>query len=269
MAEQAYLQFHDLDVGYGGKPLIREIGFSVGKGEICALIGPNGAGKSTILKTLLRMLPPVNGCVYLDGADVKNYSFADLSKAAAAVLTGRRDTELMTCRDVVEAGRYPYTGRLGILQKTDREKVEEAFHVMRAAHLAEKDFNACSDGEKQRVLIARALCQEPSLLILDEPTSYLDIRYKLELMEVLRQKASEEGLAVLTSLHEVELALRYADRIVCVRGDSVFFEGTPKALAESDCLQELYELDDDAFDMMFGDLLRRIRTGSAERTNRT
>lgn len=246
-----------LSVGYGRQVTIGDISLALDKGEICTLIGPNGAGKSTILKTMLRLLSPMGGVIYLSDKEVLDYSFADLSRIMSAVLTERREMELMTCRDVVEAGRYPFTGRLGILNDEDKKIAEEAIADMNAEALADRDFNACSDGEKQRILIARAFSQKPSLLILDEPTSYLDIRYKLDLMKVLRKKASE-GMTILMSLHEIELALPLSDWLVCVRDNRVFYTGRPEDFAEGDHLQRLYDLSQAECEEVFGDLLRKV-----------
>lgn len=246
-----------LSVGYGRKVTIKDISLSLKQGEICTLIGPNGAGKSTILKTMLRFLSPMGGVIYLSDREVSGYSHAEMSRMMSAVLTERREMELMTCRDVVEAGRYPFTGRLGMLNDEDRRIADEAIKDMNVTALSERDFNACSDGEKQRVLIARALCQQPSLLVLDEPTSYLDIRYKLDLMEVLRKKASE-GMTVLMSLHEIELALTLSDRLLCVRDGDVFFTGHPEEFAKGDYLQRLYDLSAGECEAVFGDILQRV-----------
>ena len=256
--KSAQLTFDAVDAGYHGRALLKEISFAVGEGEICTLIGPNGTGKSTLLKTVLRMLKPMKGEVSLNGRPVGAYAHGEISKITAAVLTRRSYLELMSCRDVVEAGRYPYTGRLGVLREEDRRKASEILELMHATALAERNFNSCSDGEKQRVLIGRALCQEPSLLILDEPTSYLDIRYKLDLMEILRKKAREEGVSVLMSLHEIELALRFSDHIICIRDGGIFFRGTPKEFAKGSWLRELYEISEEECREMYGDLLKRI-----------
>ena len=130
----------------------------------------------------------------------------------AVVLTEHIRPEYMTCREVVSAGRYPYTGRMGILQPRDKEIVEEAMARMKVTELAERDFNAISDGQKQRVLVARAIAQDTPVLILDEPTSYLDLRYRTELMDTLKDLA-REGRTVLMSLHEIDLALEVSDPV--------------------------------------------------------
>ena len=145
-------------------------------GEILCLIGPNGAGKSTILKTLIRQLQPIGGTVLLENTPLPDMKERELARKSAAVLTGRIAPELMTCEEVVAMGRYPYTGMLGILSDADREKVDETIRIVGMEEIRKKDFDRISDGQRQRVMLARALCQEPKLLVMDEPTSFLDIR---------------------------------------------------------------------------------------------
>ena len=162
-----YFQTENLAVGYHGKPLIRDISIGIEKGEIVTLIGPNGSGKSTILKSITRQLQTVAGTVYLDKKGLRDFSYRLLSQKMAVVLTERMKPELMTCHDVVATGRYPYTGRLGILSAEDERKVDEAMEVVHASDLGTRDFNAISDGQRQRILLARAICQEPEIIILD------------------------------------------------------------------------------------------------------
>ena len=201
-----YFHLDHLTVGYDKKPLIKDISIGIEKGEIVTLIGPNGSGKSTILKSITRQLKLVGGNVEFDGKNLHELSFRELSTKMAVVLTERMKPELMTCHDIVATGRYPYTGRLGMLTREDEEKVEKAMRAVHAEELGGRDFNAISDGQRKRVLLARAICQEPEVIILDEPTSFLDIRHKLELLAILRSMAKEKGITVIMSLHEIDLA---------------------------------------------------------------
>ena len=212
--KEYYFHLDHLTVGYDKKPLIKDICIGIEKGEIVTLIGPNGSGKSTILKSITRQLKLVGGNVEFDGKNLHELSFRELSTKMAVVLTERMKPELMTCHDIVATGRYPYTGRLGMLTREDEEKVEEAMRAVHAEELGGRDFNAISDGQRQRVLLARAICQEPEVIILDEPTSFLDIRHKLELLAILRRMAQEKGITVIMSLHEIDLAQKISDKII-------------------------------------------------------
>ena len=250
-----------LDVGYKGEIVIGDIRLEAVPGQILTLIGPNGAGKSTILKTITRQLDPIGGVITLEGKDLKTLKERDIARSVAAVLTGRPTPELMTCWDVVSSGRYPYTGRLGILSQHDREKTEEAMALVRVESLRERDFNQISDGQRQRVLLARAICQEPRVLIMDEPTSFLDIKHKLDFLTLLRELVHSKDLAVILSLHELDLAQRYADRILCVRDGRVDRIGTPEEVFSEGYIEELYGVERGSFDALFGNVETEAVTG--------
>ena len=249
-----YFHLDHLTVGYDKKPLIKDICIGIEKGEIVTLIGPNGSGKSTILKSITRQLKLVGGNVEFDGKNLHELSFRELSTKMAVVLTERMKPELMTCHDIVATGRYPYTGRLGMLTREDEEKVEKAMRAVHAEELGGRDFNAISDGQRQRVLLARAICQEPEVIILDEPTSFLDIRHKLELLAILRRMAKEKGITVIMSLHEIDLAQKISDKIICVKGDAISHFGAPETIFREDIIRELYEIDNGSFDPCFGSI---------------
>ena len=253
MAEQ-YINMNNLAVGYNGKALIHDICIGIEKGEIVTRIGPNGAGKSTILKSITRQLKIISGNVTIAEENLTKLSFRDLSTKMAVVLTERMKPELMTCHDIVATGRYPYTGKLGILSREDEQKVDEAMEAVHAQELGDRDFNAISDGQRQRVLLARAICQEPEIIILDEPTSFLDVRHKLELLSILRDMAKRKKITVIMSLHEIDLAEKVADKIICVKGDRIAHYGKPETIFKEDIIKELYGIDNGFFDPVFGSL---------------
>ncbi|MGN0404999.1 MAG: ABC transporter ATP-binding protein [Bariatricus sp.] len=252
--ENAYVKLQNLTVGYHGKPLIRDICIEIQKGEIVTLIGPNGAGKSTILKSITRQIKMLGGNVSIADERIDAMENAILARKMAVVLTERMKTELMTCRDVVETGRYPYTGRLGILTKKDKEIVEEAMEAVHVRELENQNFQAISDGQRQRIMLARAICQEPEVLVLDEPTSYLDIHYKLELLSMLRKLAKEKKITVVMSLHEIDLAQKISDKILCVKGDKIFDYGKPEEVFQEEVIRELYGIDNGSYDPCFGSI---------------
>lgn len=251
---EKYFSFDRLSVGYKGKPLIHDICLDIKKGEIVTLIGPNGAGKSTILKSITRQLECIGGSVILDGTDIQAMSYKNLASRMAVVLTDRIKAEMMTCHDIVASGRYPYTGRLGILTAADEQKVEESLKMVHAKDLGMRDFANISDGQRQRVLLARAICQEPDVMILDEPTSFLDVKYKLELLAILRQMAKEKGITVIMSLHEIDLAEKISDKIICVSGETIFAYGTPEIIFKEETIRSLYHIDNGYFDPVFGSI---------------
>ena len=246
------LSAEGLRVGYGRTAVVDGIRIRAEAGEILCLIGPNGAGKSTILKTLIRELRPMGGTVLLENTPLPDMKERELARKSAAVLTGRVATELMTCEEIVAMGRYPYTGMLGILSEADREKVDETIRIVGIEEIRKKDFDCISDGQRQRVMLARALCQEPKLLIMDEPTSFLDIRNKLEFLNILRRLVRERDLAVVMSLHELDLAQKFCDRIVCVGDGIIRAVGTPEEIFAGDVIRELYALEHGSYDCLFG-----------------
>ncbi len=250
---KSYFFYTDqLTVGYDGKPLIREINIRLDKGKILTLIGPNGAGKSTILKSITRQLSLISGTVYLDKEEMSCMTNKEVSRKLAVVLTEQMRPELMTCEDVVATGRYPYTGTLGILSGEDKQKVRNAMEMVHAWDLKDRDFTAISDGQRQRLLLARAICQEPEIIILDEPTSFLDIRHKLELLAILKKLVLEKNLTVIMSLHELDLAQKISDQVICVHGDYIEKYGIPEEIFTSDYIKKLYGITRGSYNAEFG-----------------
>ena len=239
------IRTENLSVGYGKTPLIEDICLRLRPGQIVTLIGPNGSGKSTILKTVIGQLAPIRGMVFLDGRAMGALSPLEIAQKLAVLMTGRVRPELMTCWDVAAMGRCPYTGRLGILSAGDREKVREALSLVHGEELAPLSFTEISDGQRQRVMLARALCQEPEVIVLDEPTTFLDIRYKLELLAVLKEMAQERKLAVLLSLHELELAEKISDCVVCVHNGKIERIGPPEEIFTADYIKKLFDIQTD------------------------
>ena len=246
-----YLYTEELTVGYNGRPLLREVTLSVRRGEIVTLIGPNGAGKSTILKSLSRQLSPLAGRVVLNEKPLEQMGELELARQLALVTTERVDPELMTCWDVVSTGRYPYTGRLGILSRKDRQVVSDSLVQVHADELAEQRFARISDGQRQRVMLARAICQQPDVILLDEPTSFLDIRHKLELLEILKELVRRQNLAAVLSLHELDLAQKISDTVVCVRGDAIGPVGPPEDIFVPEVISQLYDLPEGCYNTLF------------------
>ncbi len=252
MSSDFFFYTDKMDVGYDGKALITNIKIEVNKGEILTLIGPNGAGKSTILKSITQQLRLIGGSVYLDGSLLQNMTLKQVARKQAVVLTGRIRPEMMTCRDVVSTGRYPYTGTLGLLDEKDKRLVDDAIRLVHAEEIADRDFEAVSDGQRQRILLARAICQQPEIIILDEPTSFLDIRHKLEFLGILHKMVKEQNVAVIMSLHELDLAQKISDKVMCVHGPVIEKYGTPEDIFTEEYIPILYDMQEGSYDSAFG-----------------
>ena len=258
------LSSDNLSVGYGKKITVGGLTFEVRAGEILTLIGANGAGKSTILKTTASLLPIISGSAYIENIDISLMNERDSSKVLSALFTQRLTAERMTCYEVVATGRYPYTGRLGILSANDRQIVEESMSMTSVAHLADTDFNYISDGQRQIVMLARAIAQEPKVLVLDEPTSYLDINNKLRLLTLLRKLAKEKGIAVIQSLHELDLAQRFSDKLLCIKDGKADRIGTPEEIFSGDYISQLYGIQNGSFIPELGICEPEKPSGTAE-----
>lgn len=211
--EEYYFYTEGLTVGYHGVPLIKNIKISLKKGEILTLIGPNGAGKTTILRSIIKQLKPLGGVVVLDGKETEQISGKELSRKLSVVLTERVRPEMMTCKEVVATGRYPYTGKFGVLSKEDWKLVDEAMELVHIHELADRDFSKTSDGQKQRVMLARAICQQPDIIILDEPTRGIDVGAKRDIYLLIGEFV-KQGKAVIVISSEIPEIMGLADRVI-------------------------------------------------------
>lgn len=213
---------------------------ALGSGQLVCLLGPNGTGKSTLLRTLVGSQPPLAGGVRVAGADLASMHPAERARRLSVVLTDRVDVGLLSVRALVALGRSPRLGWFSSPGDDDHRVVGWALAAAGAAELADRQVAELSDGERQRVMIARALAQEPSILVLDEPTAYLDLTRRVELMALLRRLVSETGLGVLLSTHDLDLALRCADALWLVHPGGRFQVGAPEALAADGGLADAY-----------------------------
>lgn len=229
-------------------------------GELTVLLGPNGVGKSTILRTVCGLQPALAGRVTVAGHDVARTRPAELARLLAAVLTDRVDAGLLTARELVALGRHPHTGASGRLTVRDHEAVERALDDTGAAVLAHRRIGELSDGERQRVLTARALAQEPDTIVLDEPTAFLDVPGKVTLNLLLRDLAHDGGRTVITTTHDLELALRVADHVWLLDRDARLHTGAPEDLVLSGAIGAVFDTPDLAFDHDSGVFTLRRRT---------
>jgi iron complex transport system ATP-binding protein len=224
----------DLAVGYktrsSRKVILENLNLAAHAGELVCLLGTNGTGKSTLLRSLSKIQPSLSGHVEIQGVDVQQLSPMELARRVGVVLTERPAVGALTARRLVELGRYPYWDWSGRMRRVDHDVVDWAIEAVSGAALATRDSMSLSDGERQRFMIARALAQEPAILLLDEPTAFLDVPSRVELMGLLRRLARDEELAIVVSTHDLDLALRMADTLWLVSPGNKLHAGTPEDL---------------------------------------
>lgn len=250
------LTTQELSIGYkypnNNKVVAENISAILYSSELTCLIGPNGAGKSTLIKTIAGMQTPLSGSVWLGKECVHNLNALDLAKQVSVVLTDRVDTGYLSAYELVSLGRHPYTNWNGKLTSHDEGVINWAFSVTKSQHLANRTASELSDGERQRIMIARALAQEPTLMILDEPTAYLDLPNRVEILSLLKKLANNEHRTILLSTHDLDIALKIADKIWLLPADSTLTTGIPEELILNGSLQSAFQTDDIKFDNTTG-----------------
>ena len=231
------IQIEDLTIGYHYKKHERvvaaHIHADIRAGELTCLLGENGVGKSTLMRTLAAFQPKLGGAVWIDGRELSEYTDRQLARRISVVLTEKCDIRNMLASELIGLGRSPYTGFWGTLTAEDRLKVEEAASLVGITPLLRRMVHTLSDGERQKVMIAKALAQETPVIFLDEPTAFLDVPNILNLFRILKTMASERNLTVLLSTQHVDYALRFSDRIIGFDGKGFVREATPQEMNES------------------------------------
>lgn len=241
----AALRTCDLAVGYRTRrarhAVLERVNVLARVGELVCLLGPNGIGKSTLLRTLARMQPALAGRMEIENRDARQLTPAETARRLGVVLTDRAALDGLSSRRVIELGRYPHTGWFGLLSDHDHRIVDAVIDAVGLGHLAHREFSRLSDGERQRVMIARALAQKPSLLILDEPTAFLDLTSRVELMGLLRDLTRRERVAAIVSTHDLDLALRIADVLWLVMPGGELATGAPEDVMLSGAIADAFE----------------------------
>jgi iron complex transport system ATP-binding protein len=241
-----------LTLGFKGKPfntvLHTDVNLEVNSGELSCILGPNGAGKSTLIKTIAGFLPPIEGEVRIFGQPVQKLSNRELSFILSVVLTDKVSVLHSRVKDIVSMGRYPYTSRFARLKQADIEQIEFAISQVGISQMKNRLFHDLSDGEKQKVLIAKALAQDTPLIVLDEPTAFLDFPSKIEVMQILLHLTRTSGKTILLSTHDVELALQVADRIWLMDKGKEIVSGSPEDLVINNRMNQFFQKENIFFD---------------------
>jgi iron complex transport system ATP-binding protein len=244
----------DLSIGYSksGKHktvLNKNINIQLFTGELTALLGPNGAGKSTLLKTLCGFHPPVEGSIRIQGKALKNMTNRELSRKVGVVLTEKTNAGGITVRELVSLGRQPYTGFFGRLNKEDEKIIDESIEAAGIVHKTDSYIAELSDGERQKVMIAKVLAQQCPLIILDEPTAFLDVTSKIETMSLLKKLATEQAKAVLLTTHDVEIALQISNTLWLMKPENQIITGTPEKLVTDGSVSTFFNNGNVTFDI--------------------
>ena len=234
------LVLEDVSGGYGTRPVLKGVSFRVGAGEFVGVIGPNGSGKSTLVRGISRILPVLSGRVFLEGSDAAGMTRREIARRLAVVPQTQPLFYDFTVDEVVRMGRTPHLGRFQLAGATDREACRRAMEATEVYHLRGRSLAALSGGERQRALIARALAQQPRLLLLDEPDAHLDINHKVEVFDLLAELNRSEGLTVVCISHDLNLAALYARRIILLTEGQVAADDTPEAILTEPILRRTY-----------------------------
>ena len=250
------LKLENLAIGYRSRRreavISKDIDLESTGGEFICLLGPNGAGKSTLLRTIAGMQASLEGRVLIDGVEISRCTAQQRAKLVSVVLTERTMAGLLTGYVMVSLGRYPHTGWFGDLSWNDNAIVEDSLRLAGAEAFGHRLVGELSDGERQRVMLARALAQQPKLLILDEITAFLDLPRRVEVMELLRGLALDTGRTVLISTHDLDLALRNADRLLLLGSDGTLYDGAPEDLVLNGAFSQAFSSEGIDFDLVRG-----------------
>ncbi len=238
---KALFNIRSLSGGYGRKIVLDNITFNVSRGEFLGIIGPNGSGKTTLLKMLSKILKPVSGSILYNGLDINNIGIKELAREMAYVSQETSGAFSFTALEVVLMGRYPHLSRFQMETKGDYEIARASLAVVGCADLCDHDLDEISSGEKQRVMIARALAQEPGVLILDEPTSRLDIGHQIEIFDVIKKLNRDKDLTVISVLHDLNLASDYCDRLILINEGRIFKEGSVEDVLTYQNIESVYK----------------------------
>lgn len=245
------LHIDNLNIGYKTTSVAQNINFTLDEGELCAIVGVNGIGKSTLLRTLARLQPKISGSIAIDNTALESHSSSDLAKKMGLVLTESIASKNLSVQELITLGRQPYTNWLGTLTKEDKNQIEKSITIFGLNDLKHKKCHELSDGQLQKVMIARAMAQNTPIILLDEPTTHLDLHHKVQILKLLQQLAHQNKKTILFTSHEIDLAIQLCDKILILDGDKNPF-GTPKELITNKHFENLFPKDIIQFDAATG-----------------
>jgi len=235
------LEINNLCGGYGKEIIIKELSFKIKEGDLFGIIGPNGSGKSTLLRLMSRVLTPQGGNILLEGIDINQMKLKEFAKKVAFVPQETLINFSFSVEDIVLMGRIPHLRRLQFETKNDFLIAEESLRLTDTFYLKDKEIENLSAGERQRVIIAKALAQQPKLLFLDEPTSHLDIGHQIQILDLLKKLNRQNNLTIVMVLHDLNLASAYCDRLVLLNNGAIFQEGTPEEVLTYQSIEAVYK----------------------------
>lgn len=241
--QSSCIKTEKLSGGYDGTPVFHDIDLEIPDGKITTLIGPNGSGKSTILKTMSRLIAPIEGSVYLDGQSIHSMPTKLVAQKLALLPQGAQTPIGITVNDLVEYGRFPYRSKLSGLTGKDREIIRWALESTNMAELAEREMDQLSGGQRQRGWIAMALAQKTAILFLDEPTTYLDISHQLDILQLLGKINREQGVTIAMVLHDLNHAIMFSDYLVTIKEGKIHSSGTPEEVITAQTLREVFDVE--------------------------
>ena len=234
------IEVKNLSFGYTHEKILHNLGFKINQGTFVGLAGPNGAGKTTLLNLLCALLKPQSGSITIDQADIKSYSIKELSKKIAVVRQEFVPVFDFTADQIVSMSRTPYLGSFGFESKTDRQLIDEALEATDTAQFANRTIGSLSGGERQRVFIARALAQNTPILLLDEPTSFLDLKHQVGIYDLLKAAQLEKGKTIVSVTHDINLTTQYCDEILLLSTDRKYIYGNPEKVLSADQIQDVF-----------------------------
>ena len=241
------IEANDLSISYDKKEIVHNIQLSVKKGEIISIIGPNGSGKTTVLKALTRIIKPSGGEIKLENKDIRKIKSKEIAKKIAILPQMRRTPDDFDVETLIRYGRFPYTNWKGKLSKKDEDIIEWAIKTTSMSHFRKKKLTKLSGGERQRAWIAMALAQKTEIIVLDEPTTFLDLAHQIEVLELIKELNQKENVTILMVLHDLNQALRYSSRIYVMKRGKIVSSGKPEEVIEEGMLKSVFKINSDFY----------------------